>query len=127
MQTDEQQIRDVVATWLAATRAGDVEAVLDLMTEDVVFLVPGAAPMVGKQAFGASLRAVLAAHVIDSSSRVDEVTVAGDMAYCRTQLTVTVTSRHGNTPMVRSGPTLSIFRRGMDDRWRLARDANMLA
>lgn len=45
MQTDEEQIRQLAATWLAASKAGYVDTVLSLMTDDVVFLVPGRAPM----------------------------------------------------------------------------------
>ena len=45
MPSDEQQIREVVASWHAATRARDVDTVLNLMTDDVVFLVPGRRPM----------------------------------------------------------------------------------
>jgi uncharacterized protein (TIGR02246 family) len=37
MQTDEHEIRQLVATWIAATKAGDIETVLSLMAEDVVF------------------------------------------------------------------------------------------
>jgi len=44
MQSDEQQIRDLVARWMSATKSHDVQTVLDLMTEDVVFLVPGSPP-----------------------------------------------------------------------------------
>lgn len=122
---DEQQVRDLIAAWLRETKAGNVDAVLDLMAPDVVFLVAGQPPMVGKDAFAASLRAVLGEHAIDSHSIVDEVAVAGDMAYSRTRLEVTVTSKHGGTPMRRSGHTLSIFRK-IDGRWLLTRDANML-
>jgi ketosteroid isomerase-like protein len=43
MSTDEQQIRELVATWMAATKAGDVPKVMSLMTDDVVFLVAGLA------------------------------------------------------------------------------------
>jgi ketosteroid isomerase-like protein len=32
MSDDEQAIRKVVGTWMDATRRGDVETVLDLMT-----------------------------------------------------------------------------------------------
>lgn len=35
MAPDEQQIRELVRTWMQATRAGDVATVLGLMTEDV--------------------------------------------------------------------------------------------
>jgi len=122
---DEKQIRGLIDTWLRETRAGNVDAVLELMAPDVVFLVAGQPPMVGRDAFEASLRAVLREHAIESTSSVEEVSVSGDMAYCRTRLDVTIISRHGKTPMRRSGHTLSVFRK-MDGRWLLTRDANML-
>src|SRR5215471_6758943 len=37
---------------MAATKAGDIGSVLDLMTDDVVFMVPGRVPF-GKQEFAA--------------------------------------------------------------------------
>ena len=52
--SDEQEIRHLVATWMAATKAGDIETVLSLMAEDVVFLRPGHPPMIGKAAFAAA-------------------------------------------------------------------------
>jgi uncharacterized protein (TIGR02246 family) len=122
---DEQQIRDLIASWLRETRAGNVDAVLALMAPDVVFLVAGQPPMVGKDAFASSLRTVLGEHTIDSHSLIDEVAVAGDMAYSRTRLEVTITPRQGGTPMRRSGHTLSIFRKS-GGTWLLTRDANML-
>ena len=53
MHADEQAIRELVATWLRASRAGDTETVLGLMADDVVFLVPGHPPMRGRAAFAA--------------------------------------------------------------------------
>jgi ketosteroid isomerase-like protein len=41
MGSDEDLIRELVKKWLAASEAGDVETVLSLMADDVVFLVPG--------------------------------------------------------------------------------------
>ena len=35
MSSDEQQIRELVATWMSATRNGDLATVLSLMTDDV--------------------------------------------------------------------------------------------
>ncbi len=49
------------------------------------------------------------------------------MAYCRTRLTVTITSKHGELPLERRGHTLTILRKGEDGRWLLTRDANLLA
>jgi ketosteroid isomerase-like protein len=39
MQNDEQAIREPVATWFGASKAGDTEKVLSLVVEDVVFLI----------------------------------------------------------------------------------------
>ena len=124
MSPDERAIRDVIATWLSASAAGDNEKVLTLMSDDVIFLVAGRS--FGKEEFSAGQNA-LATHRIEASSDVREVVVSGDLAYARTELTVTMTPLAGGESLRRSGPTLSIFRRGPEGRWVLARDANLLA
>lgn len=123
---DEQAIRQLIETWLRATREGDVDTVLTLMAPDVIFLVPGQPPMRGRDEFERSLRRTLADCAIESASEIDEITVAGDMAYCRTRLAITITSKHGKLPLQRTGHTLSIFRKGDHGRWLLTRDANQL-
>jgi uncharacterized protein (TIGR02246 family) len=127
MSDDEQAIRALIARWIAATREGDIDAVLSLMAPDAVFLMAGQPPMIGHEAFANSMRTMLADHTIKSTSEVDEVAVSGDMAYCRTRLSVTVTSKHGKLPLQRTGHTLTILRKGDDGKWLLTRDANMLA
>lgn len=126
MNADEQAIRALVATWLRATSAGDVDTVLTLMTPDVVFLMPGQPPMTGRDVFERKLRKVLADNTVESVSDVEEVVVVGDLAYCRSKLSVVITSRHGQTPTRQSGYTLSILRKEADGKWRLTRDANLL-
>jgi uncharacterized protein (TIGR02246 family) len=125
-QADVLAIRALIDTWLRATREGDVDTVLGLMTPDVVFLVPGQPAMQGREAFEQGLRGMLASNGIESHCAIEEICVAGDMAYFRTQLSVTVTSKHAGTPVKRTGNTLSILRREADGKWRLARDANLL-
>jgi ketosteroid isomerase-like protein len=56
MQNDEQEIRQLVSTWMSATKAGDVEAVLLLMADDIVFLGPGQ-PVMRKADFALAARA----------------------------------------------------------------------
>lgn len=124
--SDEDAIRALIASWLSETRAGNVDAVLELIDPDAVFLIAGQPPMVGRAAFADSLRTVLADHAIDSNSIVDEVMVSGEFAFSRSRLEVTISSRHGQTPMRRSGHTLSVFKKEAG-KWRLIRDANMLA
>ena len=124
---DEQAIRELIGAWIEATREGNVEAVLGLMAPDVIFLQPGQAPMEGRDAFAGGLLRALGENTINSISEIDEIAVSGDMAYCRTRLTVTIISRHGKLPLQRTGHTLSILRKGADGKWLLTRDANLLS
>mgnify|MGYP001571641301 CR=1 FL=1 len=127
MNDDEKQIRQLVDTWISATRAGDVDTILALMAPDAIFLAARQPPMVGRDAFAQGMRAVLSEHVIETTCDIDEVAISGDLAYCRTRLAVTIASTHGKLPMQRTGHTLTIYRKGADGRWVLTRDANMLA
>jgi uncharacterized protein (TIGR02246 family) len=105
---------------------GDVEAVLRLMSEDVVFIGVGRPPMKGRAAFEQGLRAVFKSHRIESRGDVQEVQVSGDLGYCWTRLTVRVIALAGGEVKERTGDTLSIFRRQTDGSWVLIRDANLL-
>jgi len=123
MHSDEQAIRDLVATWLAASKSGDNETVLSLMAEDVVFLQPGQAPMRGRAGFAAAQKNFTNVD-IDGSADIQEIKVFGDWAYCWNHLTVVVTP-HGGKPVERAGSVLSILQK-QQGRWVIVRDANML-
>jgi uncharacterized protein (TIGR02246 family) len=123
MTDDERAIRAVVDAWFAATRAGDVDTVLDLMTDDVVFMVPGQEPF-GKAAYAAASRG-MANVAIEGASEIVELRVLGDWAYLRNHIELTVTPPSGEA-VRRSGYTLTIVRKERDGRWRLTRDANLL-
>jgi len=75
MTSDEKAIRDLVARWHSATAADDVDTVLGLMAEDVVFLVVGHAPMRGRSAFESGLRKLLRPHRVESTGEVQEIEV----------------------------------------------------
>jgi ketosteroid isomerase-like protein len=49
MTEDERVIRELINTWMTATRTGDVPTVLSLMNDDAIFMVPGQEPF-GKKA-----------------------------------------------------------------------------
>jgi uncharacterized protein (TIGR02246 family) len=124
---DEQAIRNLVAEWHRATAAGDVEAVLRLMSEDVVFLVAGQPPMRGRSTFEQGLRGLLAAHRIVSTNEIQEIEVAGNLAYCWSVLNVRITPNTGGNTVVRSGSAVSILRKQANGSWLVVRDANLLA
>ena len=124
MHDDERAIRDVIDAWLRASAAHDDAAVLDLMTEDAVFLQPGADPVRGREGF-ATLQRQLQNVEIDAVADIREIAVSGDWAWCWNHLAVTMRGADGTTSK-RAGHVLSVLRR-QDGRWRIARDANLLA
>lgn len=123
MTDDERAIRRLVDDWLDLTRRGDFAAVLDLMTDDVLFMTPGGPPF-GKEAFRAHSEKSRGVR-IDGSSDIQELVVSGDWAWMRSTLAITATPPDGE-PVHRSGHTLTILKKCDDGRWRLFRDANLV-
>lgn len=122
MSPDERAIRELVDTWMAASRAGDTAAVLKLMSDDVIFMVPGREPF-GKQTFAANSRSMDGVR-LDGTADIRELKVLGDWAYLRNFIEITITPP-GGAPVRRSGYTLTILRKVPDGTWVLARDANL--
>ena len=121
---DELQIRDLIHAWMEASKAGDIAAVMNLMTEDVLFLTVGNPPMT-RSDFESRSRAMQGKVQIDGKPHIKEITIHGDLALCWLFLDLTMTPQNGE-PMRRSGNILSAYRRGEDGKWRIWRDANLL-
>ena len=125
MNTDELAIRNLVAQWHSATAAGDVEAVLRLLAEDVMFLVTDHPPM-SRSMIESRLRYLLTLYRVESTSEIQEIEVSGNLAYCGTVLTVRITPVSGSKSVVRAGSTLSVLRKQANKSWVVVRDANFL-
>jgi uncharacterized protein (TIGR02246 family) len=144
-EQEKQKIREVIAEWSRASADGDLDRILNLMAEDVIFLMPGQPPMRGRDTYAAAFRSAIGKVRIEATGDIQEIHIAGDYAFCWSQLTVTVTPTTAglperlsvfskefvrNAPLQwttrRAGSVLSIFRREPDGRWVLFRDANML-
>ena len=123
-EKDERAIRQVITDWLVASKAGDSATVLSLMTDDVVFMIPGQAPF-GKAAFEARAKS-MQPQQFEATHQVLELQVVGDWAWLRSHLDIKMSSADGSQ-IHKSGHILTILRKGADSRWRLSRDANLLA
>jgi uncharacterized protein (TIGR02246 family) len=124
MTDDEQAIQELVSTWMNASEARDINTVLSLMADDVIFMVPGREPF-GKEEFRAASEQMKNVRLAGTSD-IREIKVLGDWAYIRNYIEITVTPLDG-TPMQRRGYTLSIVRKQSDGKWALWRDANLMA
>jgi len=124
MNNDEQAIRTWLDDWLRASAKGDSETMLAMLTDDMVFLVTGQPPF-GRKEFKAAWDGPMKGAHVECKAELEECTVSGNMACTRTRLRVVITTPDGKASRA-SGYTLSVFRKQLDGRWLLARDANLL-
>ena len=125
MGKDELQIRQLVATWLSATQAGDTQTVMSLMTEDAVFLLPG--QVMNKADFERASQQFKSVGdpLVTFLSDIIEINVLGEWAFMRSYLEVSITPPKAANPIKRAGHTLTIFQK-LNGNWLLARDANLM-
>jgi len=126
MGSDERAIRELHSTWIDAVNAGDLVRLLTLMTDDVVFLNPGRAP-VGRNGFSPGFSAAHQQARIRCVSELEEVVVVGEVAYARSRDSLSLIPRAGGDAMQLAGHRLTVYRKQPDGRWLIARDAHTLS
>ncbi len=126
MEPDERAIREVHTTWIDAVNAGDLARLLTLMADDVVFLNPGRAPF-GRDGFPAGFSTAHQQSRIRCISELEEIVVAGEVAYTLCRDSLSVTPRAGGQATELAGHRITIYRKQPDGRWLLARDAHTLS
>ena len=125
-EDEKQKIRDTIALWMKASAENDLETVLSLMAEDVVFLRPGCEPMKGREGFAAASRAMAGKFRVEGRPDIQEIHLAGDYAFLWNYLDIQVTPVAEGQSRHSAGHILSVFRKEPDGRWVIFRDANML-
>ena len=126
MGPDERAIREVHSTWIDAVNAGDLDRLLTLVADDVVFLNPGQAP-VGRDGFSANFSVAHQQARINCISELEDVVVVGEVAYTLSRDSLSVTPRAGGEAMQIAGHRITVYRKQPDGRWLLARDAHTLS
>ena len=126
MGPDEQEIRAVHSAWIVAVNAGDLDRLLALATDDVVFINPGQAP-VGRDGFSLGFSGAHKRVRIDCTSELEEIVVVGEVAYTRSRDALSVTRLGGGEATKLAGYRITVYRKQPDGRWLLARDAHTLS
>jgi uncharacterized protein (TIGR02246 family) len=128
MEADERAIREFHSIWIDAVNGGDLDLLLSLMADDVVFVNPGRAPF-GRDEFSATFVGAHKQYRIRCISELEEVVVVGELAYTRSEDSVTVSAITGPaTEATRhAGHRLTVYHKQPDGRWLLARDAHTLS
>ncbi len=126
MESAERAIRELHTAWIDAVNAGDLVRLLGLIADDVVFLNPRCAPF-GRGGFPAGFSTAHQQSRIRCISELEEVVVAGDVAYTLCRDSLSVTPRAGGAATELAGHRITIYRKQPDGRWLLARDAHTLS
>ena len=115
MNLIEQFIEDE----FVAGNAGDVEALLNLRTDDAVEMFPGMPPLVGQDAIRAawSKTAGTLEQFVDRS--IDDIKVAGEWAFIRFSFTHIVTPESGGEPSSTICQGLWVIRQQPDGSWKI--------
>lgn len=109
--------------YVTAINSNNLESLLGMLTEDVVFLSAHEPVMVGKAAVRPWLEAYLKAYKTHWDKPVQEFVVNGDWAFERYSYTSTDTPMTGGNRVTDTGWGLVIYHRDPDGKWRVARDA----
>lgn len=121
-----QEIRNVMDEWRRLTAQEDLDGLLTLTTDDVVFLTPGNPP-IGRKEFAEGFRQVTSKARIESTQQVRDIRVSGGIAYAWSEVSVVLTPKDGTgKTWENSGQVLSVFHRSASGKWLLARDANLM-
>ena len=122
---DELQIRKAFQSLMQGGTEGDLDSVLRLLAEDVVFFLPGRPALRGRDPFAATFRETLKHSQIQAAFEIQDIRIADGHAYCWSQLSLSITPRRGGLPKRRAGSVLAVFRKDPDDSWRLFHYANL--
>lgn len=112
----------LLAAFLAAVNARDLDAAVELWREDAVIVQPDGQPLRGREAVAGALRALIDSRA-EVHTEVTSIVEAGDVALVTG--TLTLTAQNGDGPDGRftsRSSSVVIYKRGPDG-WRIALDA----
>jgi ketosteroid isomerase-like protein len=109
--------------YVTAINSNDLDTLLAMLSEDVVFLSAHEPVMVGKAAVRPWLEEYLKAFKTHWDKPVKEFVVSGDWAFERYSYRSTDTPRAGGPVVTDTGWGLVVYHHDADGKWRVARDA----
>ena len=123
VEADRAAIEAVREAEGAAFGAGNVDAVMDVFTDDIVFMSPNEPLVSGRDAVREWANGFTSMFTVTIHSyETDEIEVAGDMAYERYTAHWTITPKDGGDAVEEILKGIHIFRRQADGSWKIAQD-----
>jgi ketosteroid isomerase-like protein len=109
--------------YTSAINSNNLQSLVAMFTDDVVFISPNESVVVSKPAVRAWCAEYLKAFTIHWDTAVSEFTVTGEWAFERYSYKQNDRPRSGGAAVTDTGKSLIIYHRDSDGKWRVARDA----
>jgi ketosteroid isomerase-like protein len=127
-QPSDMSARDSAAhaaheNYVRVINSNNIDSLMSMMTDDVVFLAADSKPIIGKAAVRAWAENYEKAFHTHWDKPVQEFAISGDNAIERYSYTSTDMPVAGGKPIVDTGWGLVIYHRDPDGVWRVSRDA----
>ena len=123
-EADRKAILALVDRWRSATRAKNIQAILELVADDVVFLPSSVPPIKGREEVGKMYQTFFPRYrEIEHEAIIEEVRIAGDWALLWGVDELRLTPESGAPEIHLKGKGLSILKR-QSDGWRFWRGIN---
>jgi len=119
---DVEGIKQSFAGFVAASEAGDADAYAAYLTEDALYLGPGAPAIVGREAIREFAVGFFAEWTFSLPEwTTEEITVSGDLAVHRHSGVPVFSPKAGGDSQREDRKYMDVMRRTADGRWLLAR------
>jgi uncharacterized protein (TIGR02246 family) len=123
-EADRKAILALVDRWRSATIAKNIQAILELVADDVVFLPSSMPPIRGREEVGKMYQTFFPRYrQIKHDATIEEVRIAGDWAFLWGVDELRLTPESGEPEIHLKGKGLSILKR-QSDGWRFWRGIN---
>lgn len=120
IQADVNAVHDLFRRLDDTATAGDCGEWVPLITDDVLWMVPNQATLVGKDAVRTRLLSLCEQLDMEHISNVQEVEVAREWAFARGIFTFRLTAKAGGATTEETGKFISIFERQVDHSWKIS-------
>lgn len=108
--------------YVDAINSNDIEKLMAVLTDDIVYQAPGAPEIIGRDAVREWAGAYFAAYRTRWEKTPFHFTVSGDWAFERYTYKATDTDRKSGAVTTDTGKGINIFHRQPDGKWRVAVD-----
>ena len=115
--------REAHEGYVAAINSNNLDSLMAILTEDIVYQSPNAPEVVGKAAVREWGKGYLDAYTIHWEKQTLDFIIAGDWAFERYKYKEHDIPKAGGPALDDVGKGLNVYHRDADGRWRVARDA----